>query len=146
MAVSRLRNEPTIRPTTPKCALEETALLVPLSGPNMAIGPSTSAPTATPKAFAAMACQNDRPNMMGNAPSTAVAREFAPPQHTRMKSRIEELRSASGIDSTPCRSNPGGRFASAASEYVGAVRLGRATGWLDVTDACITYGESMTSA
>ncbi len=33
MAVNKLKNEPTIRPTTPKCALEETALLVPVSGP-----------------------------------------------------------------------------------------------------------------
>ena len=33
MAVNSDRNEPTIRPCTPKCAPEDTALLVPLIGP-----------------------------------------------------------------------------------------------------------------
>src|ERR1700761_9368624 len=118
IAVNRLRNEPTIRPTTPKCALEETALLVPLMGPKMAIGANTSAPTATPRVVAATDCQKDSPNMMGNAPSTAVASEFAPPQHRRMKSSTDASRSASGMDSMPCVSKPGGNRSAAATGIV----------------------------
>src|ERR1700693_3669059 len=104
IAVSRLRKEPTIRPTTPKCALEDTALLVPLMGPKIAIGARTNAPTPTPSRLASTACDRDRPNMIGKAPSTAVASEVDPPQQIRAKSKLEAPRSASGIDSTPCRS------------------------------------------
>ncbi len=42
-----------MRPCTPKCAPEETALLVPLSGPNRPIGARISAPSVT--------LQQDRP-------------------------------------------------------------------------------------
>src|ERR1700722_6688851 len=106
-AVSKLRNDPTIRPTTPKWALEETALLVPFIGPKIAIGANTNAPTSTPSTVALNACRKASPNMMGNAPKTAVASELAPPQHTRMKSSSEAYRSASGMDSMPCTSNTG---------------------------------------
>src|ERR1700677_4456513 len=93
IAVSRLRNEPTIRPTTPKCALEETALLVPLIGPNTDMGARINDPITTPQTAAALACQKESPNMMGKAPRTAVASELAPPQHKRVKSKIDESRS-----------------------------------------------------
>src|ERR1700722_6587815 len=107
-AVKRLRNEPTILPTTPKWALDETALLVPFAGPNTAIGDSTHAPMNTPSVVASSACKKDNPNMIGKAPSTAVASELEPPQAMRTKSAIEALRSWSGIDSTPWRSiSPG---------------------------------------
>jgi len=45
----------------------------------------------------------------GKGAEHRVARELPPPQQSRRKSEIEEVRSASGIDSIPCRSNPGGR-------------------------------------
>ena len=104
MAVNKLKNEPTMRPTTPKCALDETALLVPVSGPKSAIGARMTAPVTTPTTVAAAACQNERPKMMGNAPSTVVARELEPPHSMRMKSKIVAVRSLSGMDSIPCRS------------------------------------------
>src|SRR5258708_12102498 len=104
MAVNKLKNEPTIRPTTPKCALEETALLVPVSGPKIAIGARMTAPVRTPATVAANACQNESPKMMGKAPSTAVAKELEPPHSIRMKSKIVAVRSLSGMDSIPCRS------------------------------------------
>src|SRR5690606_14609504 len=83
IAVSSDRNEPTIRPCTPRWAEEETALLVPLSGPNSDSGARMSAPTSRPSTVAANPCQNDRPNRMGKAPSTQVAKVFAPPKETR---------------------------------------------------------------
>jgi hypothetical protein len=101
-AVSKLRKEPRIRPTTPKCALEDTALFVPVRGPKMAIGARMSEPRSTPSTVAATACQKDNPKMMGNAPSTAVASEFNPPHSMRMKSMIVAVRSRSGMDSIPC--------------------------------------------
>src|SRR5580704_137300 len=101
-AASRLRNDPTILPTTPKCALEETALLVPFIGPKIDIGARTRDPIPSPSTEAVTACLNDNPNMMGKAPSTAVARELAPPQDSHMKSHTVESRSASGMDSIPC--------------------------------------------
>ena len=52
MAVSSDRNEPTIRPCTPKCAPEDTALLVPLSGPNKPMGARISEPSNTPSTIA----------------------------------------------------------------------------------------------
>src|ERR1700722_12312535 len=104
MAVRRLKNEPTMRPTTPKCALDDTALLVPVSGAKIAIGARMMAPVNTPTIVAASPCQNDRPKMMGKAPSTAVASELEPPHSMRMKSKIVAVRSLSGMDSIPCRS------------------------------------------
>src|ERR1700690_894417 len=100
-AVSKLRKEPIIRPTTPKCALEETALFVPVSGPNIAMGARTSSPKATPRTVAASPCQKDSPKMMGNAPSIAVAREFEHPHSMRTKSKIVAVRSTLGIGSMP---------------------------------------------
>lgn len=44
-AVSNERNEPTIRPTTPKCAPLETALVVPFAGPNSASHRSENDPS-----------------------------------------------------------------------------------------------------
>ena len=79
-AVSRLKKEPRMRPTTPKCALEDTALLVPVRGPNSAIGARMTAPVRTPATVAANACQNESPKMIGKAPSTAVAKELEPPR------------------------------------------------------------------
>ena len=79
-------------------------MLVPVRGPKIAIGARISAPSTTPLTVAATACQNESPKMIGNAPSTAVASEFEPPQAMRMKSKIVAVRSASGIDSMPWRS------------------------------------------
>ena len=100
-AVSSDRNEPTTRPCTPRWALELTALFVPLTGPNTAIGASTSAPRTRPTTVAAAPCQNESPNRIGNAPSTLVAKVLAPPKQTRNRSSGRALRSASGICSTP---------------------------------------------
>ncbi len=61
MAVSNERNEPTIRPCTPKCAPDDTALLVPLSGPNRPMGARMIEPTRTPSK-AQTPAWNDRPN------------------------------------------------------------------------------------
>jgi hypothetical protein len=101
-AVNRLRNDPRMRPTTPKWALEDTALLVPVSGPNRPMGARINEPSMTPSTVAATDCQKDSPNMMGKAPSTAVASELRPPHSMRMKSKIVAVRSRSGIDSMPC--------------------------------------------
>src|SRR4051794_24755507 len=100
-AVSSDRNEPTTRPCTPRWALELTALFVPLTGPNTAIGASTSAPRTRPTTVAAAPCQNESPNKIGNAPSTLVAKVLAPPKQTRKRSSGRALRSVSGICSTP---------------------------------------------
>jgi hypothetical protein len=86
-AVSRDRNEPTIRPTTPKCAPLETALFVPLTGPNSAMGARMSPPTTIPSRTASTPSQKDRPkSRIGNVPSTTVAKVFAPPNATRKRS------------------------------------------------------------
>jgi len=68
MAVSSDRNEPTIRPRTPTCAPEETALLVPVFGPNRPIGARISAPTTTPSTVANTARGSVSPNMIGVVP------------------------------------------------------------------------------
>jgi hypothetical protein len=102
IAVSSERNEPTIRPITPKCAPLETALFVPFSGPNSAIGMRITPPITMPSSVARTACQNDRPNTrIGNAPSTTVANVFAPPNATRNRSKGVAVRSAGGIGSMP---------------------------------------------
>ncbi len=101
IAVSSDRNEPTIRPCTPKCAPEDTALLVPLIGPNKPIGARISAPTSTPSTIAQTPAWKERPNSTGNAPSTAVAKVLAPPKISRNRSLGLALRSWSGICSTP---------------------------------------------
>src|SRR5690606_14046320 len=101
IAVSRERKDPTIRPCTPKCAEDETALLVPLAGPNSAMGASRRAPATRPSRVAATPCQNERPKRMGKAPSTQVAKVLAPPKASRNRSNGRAVRSASGIRSTP---------------------------------------------
>ena len=53
MAVSSDKKDPRIRPRTPKWAPEETALLVPVSGPNQPIGIRMREPTSTPSNVAA---------------------------------------------------------------------------------------------
>ena len=76
-----------MRPTTPKCAPLETALLVPLTGPNSAIGIRISPPITTPSTAARKPCQNESPKMrIGKAPSTTVANVFAPPKVSRKRS------------------------------------------------------------
>lgn len=100
-AVSRDRNEPTTRPCTPRCAEEATALLVPLTGPNIAIGHRIRAPTTTPRRVAASPCQKERPKRMGKAPRTQVEKVFAPPKATLNRSSGDAVRSASGMRSTP---------------------------------------------
>jgi hypothetical protein len=52
MAVNSDRKEPTTRPCTPKCAPEDTALLVPLIGPNSPMGARISEPSNTPSTIA----------------------------------------------------------------------------------------------
>lgn len=91
-----------ILPCTPRCADDETALFVPLRGPNTAIGASSSAPMSSPTSIAARPCQKERPNRIGNAPSTQVAKVFAPPNASRNRSSGPAERSASGMRSTPC--------------------------------------------
>ncbi|MCY1186837.1 hypothetical protein D9M73_277480 [compost metagenome] len=93
MAVSSDRNEPTIRPCTPKCAPEDTALLVPLIGPNRPMGARISAPTSTPSTIAATPAWNDRPNSTGKLPNTAVAKVLAPPNIMRNRSLGRAVRS-----------------------------------------------------
>ena len=66
-AVSRDRNEPMTRPCTPRCAEEDTALLVPLRGPNSAIGARISEPEDQPGSVADRPSRNDSPNRIGNA-------------------------------------------------------------------------------
>src|SRR6478736_4144318 len=83
VAVRRDRKEPTIRPWTPRCAEDETALLVPLVGPKTAIGAKRRAPTTSPVTVAARPCQNESPNRIGKAPRKAVANVLAPPNETR---------------------------------------------------------------
>lgn len=100
-AVSSDRNEPTTRPCTPRCAEEETALLVPLTGPNTAIGHRIRAPATTPSSVAARPCQKERPNRIGKAPRTQVEKVLAPPKARRNRSSGVAVRSASGMRSTP---------------------------------------------
>src|SRR5690606_21297176 len=70
IAVNNDRKEPTIRPCTPKCAPEDTALLVPLIGPNRPIGARINAPSTTPSTIAQTPAWKDRPNSTGKLPST----------------------------------------------------------------------------
>ena len=90
-----------MRPCTPKCAPEETALLVPLSGPNRPIGARISAPSVTPSRIAHSPAWKDSPKSTGKLPSTAVAKVLAPPKIMRNRSTGVALRSWSGICSTP---------------------------------------------
>ena len=84
------RNEPRTRPRTPKCAPEDTALLVPVNGPNRPIGIRINAPTRTPSTVAATASHSDSPSRMGNVPRMTVANVFAPPNWIRNRSNGPE--------------------------------------------------------
>lgn len=101
-AVSRERNEPTIRPCTPRWAEELTELLVPLRGPNSAIGARTTAPSSSPSSVASRPWAKESPKRIGKLPSTTVAIVLAPPKVSRNRSSGRALRSGSGIGSTPC--------------------------------------------
>ncbi len=85
-AVNSDRNDPMTRPCTPRCADDETALLVPLRGPNNAIGARIAAPRITPSRVASSASRKDRPKMIGKLPSTTVAMVLAPPKTSRNRS------------------------------------------------------------
>jgi hypothetical protein len=79
-------------------------LLVPLRGPNSAMGLRITAPTTNPATIAVNPCQNDNPNRIGNDPRNAVAKVLAPPKVSRNRSSGLASRSASGMRSMPCRS------------------------------------------
>ena len=96
------RNEPSTRPRTPKWAPEDTALLVPVSGPNRPMGIKNSAPTSTPTTVAATACHSDSPSRIGKVPRMTVAKVFAPPNWIRNRSNGPECRCSGGMVSMPC--------------------------------------------
>ena len=126
-AVNSDRNDPMTRPCTPRCADDETALLVPLRGPNNAIGDRIVAPRIRPRRVASSASRKDKPKMMGKLPRTTVAMVLAPPKTSRNRSRGPAVRSASGIGSTPCASTSvilGGAASVGASVAMAVLSLG----------------------
>ena len=130
-AVSSDRNDPMTRPCTPRCAEDDTALLVPLRGPNKAIGARIVAPATSPSSVASSASRKDSPKMIGKLPSTTVAMVFAPPNTKRKRSSGRAVRSAWGIGSTPCVSTSvifGGAERDS-EDIVGSVLIRRRRAW-----------------
>src|SRR5919107_3724731 len=123
IAVSSDRNEPTIRPRTPNTAPDDTALFVPVRGPNSPIGMRISAPTTTPVTVAATACHQDSPSTTGNAPRMIVANVLAPPNWIRKRSSGRADRSPAGMVSMPwtstCVARGGATTAGAAGPVPG---------------------------
>ncbi len=100
VAVSNDRNDPMTRPAVPKWAPEDTALLVPVRGPNRPIGARMTAPTTTPSSVASTASRSDSPKAIGSVPRMTVAKVFAPPNWIRNRSNGPEVRSSCGMVST----------------------------------------------
>ncbi len=102
IAVSSDRKDPMTRPCTPRCADEDTALLVPFRGPNSAIGARIVAPSPSPSRVADSVSRNEQPEDDREAAEHDGGDGVGATEH-----RAEQVERTGGplrvgIGSTPC--------------------------------------------
>ena len=97
---------PSTRPRTPNVPPEAVALLVAVREPRSIRGISRICPTAVPTAIAGIVAHMSSPNVIPNHPKATAPRPTDVP--TKMTKNVlgVEVRSSSGMRSTPLRSNP----------------------------------------
>ncbi len=99
---------PMKRPRTPNVAPEEVALFVAVRDPMRISGTSRICPTMVPTAIAEIVAHRPSPKYMASQPNAMAPRPTEPPTNTTKKVPGVEVRSASGMRSTPLRSIPDG--------------------------------------
>ena len=99
---------PMNRPRTPNVAPEEVALFVAVRDPMRISGTSRICPTMVPTAIAEIVAHRPSPKYMPSQPKAMAPRPTEPPTNTTKNVPGVEVRSPSGMRSTPLRSNPDG--------------------------------------
>ena len=96
------------RPRTPNAAPEDVALLVAVRDPSRISGISRTMPTAVPTAIAEIVAHRPSPKVIPTQPKATAPRPTEPPMKMTKNVVGVEVRSRSGMRSTPLRSKPEG--------------------------------------
>ena len=99
---------PMNRPRTPKVAPEDVALFVAVREPMRISGTSRICPTMVPTAIAEIVAHSPSPNDMPSQPKAMAPSPTEPPTKTTKNVPGVDVRSPSGMRSTPLRSKPDG--------------------------------------
>ena len=99
---------PMSRPRTPNAAPDAVALFVAVRDPRSTSGISRTIPTAVPTAIAEIVAHRPRPKVSPTQPKATAPRPTEPPMKMTKNVPGVEVRSPSGMRSTPLRSNPDG--------------------------------------
>ena len=96
------------RPRTPNAAPDAVALFVAVRDPRSTSGISRTIPTAVPTAIAEIVAHRPSPKVSPTQPKATAPRPTEPPMKMTKNVPGVEVRSPSGMRSTPLRSNPDG--------------------------------------
>src|SRR6185503_233682 len=94
------------RPRTPKAAPDDVALFVAVRVPISTSGINRTTPTAVPTVIAEIVAHRPSPNVRPTQPNATAPRPTDPPTKTTKNVQGVDVRSCSGIRSTPLSSNP----------------------------------------